>query len=127
MDAYSIRCKFYYNGKLKHHTGFVDLVESPKDYTEICGSTFGGLMEARQKYGSVIPVTAGETRKGERFLQLYDSIFARITKENCKPGRLVVESMKTDVSFDEIMGFDAENVIQYLQERGITTCPIMHR
>lgn len=127
MDAYSIRCKFYYNGKLKHRTGFIDLVESPKDYTEISGSTLGSLMEAKQKYGNVIPVAIGETRKGEPFLQFYDSFFTRITKENCKPWRLVVESMKTDVSFDELMGFDAEDVIQYLQERGITTCPIMHR
>lgn len=65
-----------------------------------------------------------EFKKGKPFLQFNDALFARITPKNCKPWKLVITSKETDISMRELMTFDTEKVIQYLKERGITTCPM---
>ena len=40
------------------------------------------------------------------------------------PHKVVTTSIETDITMRELMDFKTELVIQYLKERGITTCPM---
>ena len=40
------------------------------------------------------------------------------------PHKVVTTSIETDITMRELMDFKTDQVIQYLKERGITTCPM---
>lgn len=40
------------------------------------------------------------------------------------PHKVVTTSIETDITMKELMDLKSELVIQYLKERGITTCPM---
>lgn len=123
MKAYLITYKFYYDGKLKSEYCSTQLLETPCE-EEISGDNFQGLWGLVDKYACFLRIGMWEFKKGKPFLQFNDALFARITPKNCKPWKLVIASKEIDISMQNLMSFDAEKVIQYLKERGITTCPI---
>lgn len=123
MRAHLTTYKFYYDGELKSEYCSTQLLEAPCA-EEISGDDFQGLWDLVDKYVFFLHIGMWEFKKGKPFLQFTDALFARITPKNCKPWKLVITSKETDISMRELMTFDAEKVIQYLKERGITTCPM---
>lgn len=117
--------KFYYGRQLQGYQSHVQLLESPDTHDEIYGITFEGLLSIKKQYGSVVPLNIRVSKQGEQYLQFQDALFSRITAKNCKPWKLIIRSEETDVSMKELMWFDSQEVIQYLKERGITTCPMV--
>ena len=123
LKPYLITYKFYYDGELKDKYYSTKLSEEPYN-EEISGTDFEGLWNLVYKY-AFIPIGMWEFRKGHKFLQFHDTIFARITPKNCKPYKLVITSEETTITINELIKYDTEKVIQYLKERGMTTCPIL--
>lgn len=124
LKSYLITYKFYYNGELKNKYYSTKLIEEPYN-EEISGTDFEGLRDLVYKYG-FIPISMWEFRKGHKFLQFNDALFARITPKNCKPYKLVITSEETTITMNELMKYDTEKVIQYLKERGMTICHILN-
>ena len=125
MKACLTTYKFYYDNKLMSTRCNTQLRESPYE-DEISGTDFDGLWDLTYKWSVIIPLNMWEVKKGKRFLEDYNhGWFGRkITPKNCKPWKLVISSQETTISMDRLMHFDSELVIQYLKERGITTCPM---
>lgn len=124
MKAYLITYKFYYDGECKRtHTNTI-LCESPGEDTEYSGTDLEGLRDLKYKFGYLIPLDTYETKKGKRCMYLYGEL-KNITLKNCKPWKFTITSQETTISMERLMQFNAEDVIQYLKERGMTACPIL--
>ncbi len=121
MKPYRITYEFYYDGELKDYQTHLQLLDASHD-EEISGTDFEGLWNLKLDYGPLVPLGAWQFK--HKFLQFPDAIISRITPKNCKPWKLVISSEETTVSMDRLMQFNSEDVIQYLKERGITTCPM---
>ena len=126
MKAYLATYKFYYDNELISTRCNTLLRESPYEY-EISGTDFDGLWDLTCKWCAIIPLNMWEFKKGKRFLEDYDcGWFGRkITPKNCKPWKFIITSEETSISMEHLMHFNSEDVLQYLKERGITTCPIL--
>ena len=124
LKAYLTTYKFYYDGELEYRTTSTQLCDSPYE-AEFSGDDFDGLWDLNQKYPMAFPFNAYEWKRG-RCLEFYDSIFRNIKewKNNCKPWKLVATSREITVTMKELERFNVDDVIQYLKERGITTCPM---
>lgn len=124
LKPYCTTYKFYYDGELEHRIVTTQLRECPYN-EEFSGTDFDGLWNLVQKYPTVFPFNAYEWKKG-RYLEFYAYIFRGIRewKHNCKQWKLVATSKETTITMKELERFDAETVIQYLKERGLTTCPM---
>lgn len=124
MKPYLVTYDFYYDGELYRSTNYTRLLEEP--YKDECvGEDFDSLWGFVYNHPGQTPFDMWEFKKGKKFLQHYDWFFKKITPENCRPWKFVVTSEETSISMDRLMDFDSDKVIQYLKERGITTCPIM--
>lgn len=123
MKPYKVTYKFYYDGECKEWQIGISLLNSPCN-EEITGDSFNSLLELKQKYGAVIPLTLWNHRKGKALYWPDSFIGIKEWKNNCKPWKLVISSEETTISMERLMKFDTEKVIQYLKERGITTCPM---
>ena len=124
MTPYRITYSFYYDDKLVRQHGFTMLTDTPI-HSEDRGDSFEGLWDICNRYGSVsIPLYQYESKRGKRYMKFYNAIFSRITPKNCKSWKFTVYSREIPITIKELMKFDTENVIQYLKERGITTCPM---
>lgn len=123
MKPYTVTYKFYYNGELLNEDYDIQLRTEPRS-EEIAGDDFQGLLNLKMQYGSIIPITIWARRKG-KVLYLLDAWNGiKEWKNDCKPWKLVISSKETTVSMKRLMQFDSDKVIQYLKERGITTCPM---
>ena len=124
LKVYQTTYKFYYDGELEYRTTTTQLSDHPYE-EEFSGTDFDSLWNLYQKYPMMFPFNAYEWKRG-RYLEFYDSIFRGIRewKNNCKPWRLVATSREITITMNELERFDADDVIQYLKERGITTCPM---
>lgn len=124
MKPYCVTYSFYYDGKLEKTLGTILLLEEPLN-EEYSGTDFDGLWGLTHEWSTNIPFERIELKNGKRFLWPYNKIFGRITPKNCKPWKLVISCRETTLTMKELMWFNTEDVIQYLKERGITTCPIL--
>jgi hypothetical protein len=124
MKAYLVTYKFYYDNELQSCHCSTQLRDAPYE-EEYSGTDFDGLWDLIYKWAAMTPFNLWEFKKGKRFIQHYDWWFKKITSENCKPWKFVITSEETTISMQELMHFKTETVIQYLKERGITTCPIL--
>lgn len=123
MKAYRVAYKFYYDGEMMSDHYFTQLREEPRE-EEYSGTDFESLWNFTYEWPTMTPFNCWEFKKGKRFLQHYDWLFKKITPKNCKPWKFVISSRETHISMEELMKFNSEHVIQYLKERGITTCPM---
>lgn len=123
MKPYYVSYSFYYNDELLSQRHVTRLLDEPRE-EEFSGTDFEGLWDLTYQWSALIPLNMWEFKKGKRFLQHYDAIISRITEKNCKPWRFVISSEEAQISMNELMEFDTEDVIKYLKERGITTCPL---
>ena len=123
IKPYCVIYDFYYDDELLRSNSYINLLEAPR-VEEISGNDFDDLCNFIHEHPTLTPFNIWEFKR-TKFIQHYDWFFKRITPENCKPWKLVVTSEETSVSMDRLMNFDTELVIQYLKERGITTCPIL--
>lgn len=123
MKVYLVSYKFYYDGEMMSSRYSTQLREDPRE-EEYSGTDFEGLWNLAHQWSSLIPLGRFEIKKGKRFLQHYDWFVKKITPKNCKPWKLTINSVETIISMEHLMEFNSENVIQYLKERGITTCPM---
>ena len=123
MKPYVVTYEFYYNEKLKGSRSITKLLATPSN-EEISGSDFNSLWDLYEKYNLLLPFSAWNFKKG-RLLSFYDSLRdIKEWKNNCKPWKFVINSEETTISMNRLMQFNSEDVIQYLKERGITTCPM---
>lgn len=123
MKPYLVMHQFYYNGELEKARSTVMLLEKPfhKIYE---GASFDGLCDLIKEHGTIIPFEIIKRKNGKRFLWHWDKVFYWVTKKNVKPWKLTITCAETTLTMKELMRFDSERVIQYLKERGITTCPM---
>ena len=124
MKPYLVRRNFYYDGEIEKTRSTTLLLEKPfhKIYE---GESFDGLCDLIKEHGTIIPFEIIKRKNGKRFLWHYDKIFGWITPKNIKPWKLTITCAETTLTMKELMWFNSEDVIQYLKERGITTCPII--
>ena len=122
MKPYLVVYNFYYDGELINCYSSTQLLETPCN-EEFFGTDFEGLWDLQQKWASIIPLNAGESKKGKKYLQFYNK-FSHVTKNNCKPWRLTITNCETSVSMESLMKFNSEDVIRYFKERGMNNCPI---
>ena len=124
LKVYLVSYTFYYDGELLSQRCSTLIRETP--YKErYSGTDFDGLRDLVCKWGMMIPLNEWEFKKGKRFLQHPNWLFKTITPKNCKPWKFTITSREITIPMSELMKYDAEIVIQYLKERGITTCPIL--
>ena len=123
LKPYSVTYKFYYDGELYRECCHTHLLNEPQE-EEVSGNDFDSLWDFTYKWPTMTPFNMWEFKKGEKFLQHYDWLFKKITQKNCKHWKFTITSTETTVSMERLMRFDTELVIQYLKERGVTTCPI---
>ena len=123
MTPYLVTRNFYYDGELEKARSTTLLLEKPfhKIYK---GESFEGLCDLIKEHGTIIPFEIIKRKNGKRFLWHYDKVFGWITPKNVKPWKLTITCAETTLTMKELMWFDSEKVIQYLKERGITTCPM---
>lgn len=124
MKPYLVIYNFYYDGKLEGVHTSTQLLESPHN-EEHSGTDFDSLWDFAYKWSVILPLNMWEFKKGKRFLELYNKTFSHITPKNCKPWKFTITSAETTISMERLMKFDTEDVIQYLKERGMTTCPMV--
>ena len=126
IKPYLVTYKFYYNNELLSCRTRTHLLETPLA-EEYSGTDFEDLWDLTYKWAAVMPLSMWEFKKGKRFLENDKAGWfgRKITPKNCKPWKLVISSEKTVISMRGLMNFNTELVIQYLKERGITTCPIL--
>lgn len=124
LKPYDVTYKFYYNGVCEDTTTIKHLLEEPFD-DEISGTDFDRLWNFKCEFPSVIPWSRYERKKGRVFGR-QDALFCHVHewKNDIKPWKIVITSEETTVSMERLMRFNTELVIQYLKERGITTCPM---
>lgn len=125
LKPYNVTYKFYYNGVLENIEHATHLLEEPVN-NETSGKDFDGLWNFKSSFPTVIPWYKYERKKGRAFGR-WDAIFCHVHewKNDIKPWKIVITSEETTISMERLMNFNTELVIQYLKERGITTCPIM--
>lgn len=123
LKPYLITYKFYYDGELYRENCHTVLLNEPQE-EEISGNDFDSLWDFTYKWPTMTPFNTWEFKKGEKFLQHYDWLFKKITPKNCKSWKFTITSAETTISMERLMKFKTEDVIQYLKERGITTCPM---
>ena len=124
LKAYLVNYTFYYDGELMSDHYHTKICETPYE-EEYSGTDFDGLWDLSCKWSVMIPFNAWEFKKDKKFLQHYNWLFKKITSKNCKPWKFKITSRETTISMKELMRYDTETVIQYLKERGMSTCPIL--
>lgn len=124
LKPYTITEKFFYNTELKKHRIYTRLLDSPYEEEMHYGTDFEGLWDLTDAKMPFIPLWAYETEKGKRYMKLNDAIFSRITENNCKSWKYVISCCETTITMDELMKFETEDVMRYLKERGMNTCPL---
>ena len=124
LKPYRVTYKFYYDGVHENTECDTLLLGEPME-VEYSGADFDSLWDFKCKYPYVIPWLRCERKKG-RALGHWDAFFCRVHewKNDIKPWKVVVTSEETAISMEELMHHNADSVIQYLKERGITTCPM---
>ena len=124
MKPYNLTYEFYYDGKFENIDHYTLLLEKPIN-EEISGTDFDTLWNLRGKGYFVINWDRYERKKGRAFGR-WDAFFCHVHewKNDIKPWKIVITSKETTISMQELMKYDTEKVIQYLKERGITTCPM---
>lgn len=125
LKAYSVTYKFDYDGVREHTESHTMLLEEPLN-EEISGTDFDTLWNLRYEKGYFVINWAGYERQKGRAFGRWDAFFCHVHewKNDIKPWKIVVTSEETTVSMERLMKFDTDKVIQYLKERGITTCPM---
>ena len=124
LKPYNVTYKFYYDGELCRESCHTALLNEPRE-EEISGNDFDSLWDFTYKNPTMTPFNMWEFKRRGKFLQNCDWWFKKITPKNCKSWKLTITSTETTISMERLMNFKTELVIQYLKERGITTCPIM--
>ena len=124
MKPYLVTYKFYYDGECRRTRTNTILCESPGEDTEYSGTDFEGLWDLTYEWEYLIPIDTYITKKNKRHMYIYGEL-KNITPKNCKPWKFTITYQDTTISMERLMQFDSEKVIQYLKERGITTCPIL--
>lgn len=124
LKAYLVNYTFYYDGELLSDRYHTQIRETPYE-EEYSGTDFDGLWDLNYKWAAMTPFNAWEFKKNKKFLQHYDWLFKKITSKNCKPWKFIITSQEVEISMKELMKYDTETVIQYLKDRGMTTCPIL--
>lgn len=124
LKPYNVTYKFYYDGVCENTEYATLLLEEPLN-KEISGTDFDGLWNLRCEGYYVINWARYERKKGRAFGR-WDALFCHVHewKNNIKPWKIVITSEETTVSMERLMQFNTDKVIQYLKERGITTCPM---
>lgn len=124
LKPYSVIYRFYYDGVRENTECHTLLLEEPLN-TEISGTDFDTLWKLRDEGYWIINWAQYERKKGRAFGR-WDALFCHVHewKNDIKPWKIVVTSEETTVSMERLMKFKTEDVIQYLKERGITTCPM---
>ena len=124
LKSYKVTCKFYYDGKFENSDSYIALLEEPIN-KEISGNDFYTLWNLKIEHPWLIPWSRYERKKG-RAMGRFDTFFCHVHewKNDVKPYKIVFTSEETTMTMTELMKHDAELVIQYLKERGITTCPM---
>lgn len=123
MKPYLVTCKFYYNGELHRERSYTILSNEPLS-VELSGEDFDSLWRFCYRQPRDTYFELWELKSGKRFIQDYDTFISCITSKNCKPWKYVVSSSEITISMEDLMQFNSEDVIQYLKERGMTTCPM---
>ena len=124
LKAYRVSYTFYYDGELLSDHCSTQIRETPYE-EEYSGADFDSLWNLFDGWAMMIPFNAWEFKEGKRFFQHPDWLFKKITPKNCKPWRLTITSKETTISMNELMRYNTDTVIQYLKDRGMTTCPIL--
>jgi hypothetical protein len=124
LKPYKVTHKFYYDGEFEASDFYTTLLEEPID-KEIAGDDFDLLWKLKLEYPWLVPWGRYERKKG-RALGRWDALFCHVHewKNNVKPWRVVITSEETTITMKELMSYNTDKVIQYLKERGITTCPM---
>ena len=124
LKPYRVTYKFYYDGEFENSGSYVALLDEPVD-REIARDDFDALWDFKLKYPYAIPWSRYERKKGRAFGR-WDALFCHVHewKNDIKPWKVVITSKETTITMEELMRHDTEDVIQYLKERGITTCPM---
>lgn len=125
LKSYKVICKFYYDEKFENSDSYTMLLEEPIN-KEISGTDFNTLWNLRLEHPWLIPWGLYERKKG-RAMGRFDALFCHVHewKNDVKPYKIVFKSEEITITMQELMRYDTEKVIQYLKERGITTCPIL--
>lgn len=125
LKPYNVTYKFYYDGACENIEHATLLLEEPMN-TEISGTDFDTLWNLKcNGYSCIINWGRYERKKGRAFGR-WDALFCHVHewKNDIKPWKIVITSEETTVSMERLMKFKTEDVIQYLKERGIATCPM---
>ena len=124
LKPYNVTYKFYYDGVCENTECHTLLLEEPRN-EEISGTDFDTLWSLKDDGYWVINWNRYERKKGRAFCR-WDALSCHVHewKNDIKPWTIVVTSEETTVSMERLMKFDTDKVIQYLKERGITTCPM---
>jgi hypothetical protein len=124
LKPYKVTYKFYYDGMLEN-TAYATLLLEEPIHTEDSGTDFDGLWNFKCMFSSLIPWSRYERKKGRAFGR-WDALFCHVHewKNDIKPWKVVITSKETTITMEELMRHNTEDVIQYLKERGITTCPM---
>ena len=124
LKPYNVTYEFYYDGVRENTECHTLLLEKPIE-AEISGTDFDTLWQLRNDGYFVINWARYERKKGRAFGR-WDALFCHVHewKNDIKPWKIIVTSEETTVSMERLMQFKTEDVIQYLKERGITTCPM---
>ena len=125
LKIYKVTYKFYYDGVLEN-TEYATLLLGEPMETEYSGTDFNSLWKLTLEHPWLVPWSRYERKKGRTFGR-WNALFCHVHewKNDVKPWKVVITSKETTISMEELMRHNSDSVIQYLKERGISTCPIM--
>ena len=125
MKAYKIKYQIYYDNEAYDGYSDIELRESPR-HEEYSGTDFDGLWNLVNKHLHDLAFDVCTTATGKQVMYYRDwPFFKNITRNNCKPWKFVITNEETTISMNQLMQFNADQVIQYLKERGMAACPIL--
>lgn len=124
LKPYNVTYKFYYDGALENTESHTMILPEPRN-EEVSGTDFDTLWNLRNSGYWVINWARYERKKGRAFGR-WDALLCHVHewKNDIKPWKIVVTSKEIAISMEELMRHNSDSVIQYLKERGITTCPM---
>ena len=124
LKPYNVTYEFYYDGVRENTKSHTLLLEEPLN-GEIPGTDFDTLWKLKNDGYWVINWCQYERKKGRAFGR-WDAFFCHVHewKNDINPWSIVITGKETNISMERLMQFNTDKVIQYLKERGITTCPM---
>ena len=133
MNAYTRVMEFVIDGKVVRDYSWTILADDKEAKTEVtidgCGRTFDSLWEYCGQPGKCLNVPCNRWESAlwskKRRIEFFPNIKTWIDNGTEREWEVRYIDVLDTISMDALLQKDADKVIQYFKDRGLTACPLM--